>query len=173
MARMLAGTIGWSLTMPEPTRLQRMSLITQSQHGGEGSPASPPSLPLRDGAGTDPDAESPRRGPRPSVHQLLDAESIISAELVEHGAVVVHRSVLPDQCSACGRLRGHTLFEHQARVIKTRLEEAGLMASGEPASWTIALVGRGVSTAVGQYAATSLQGVRARALGDLEVPSRG
>lgn len=172
MAQKRARTIGWSLTMPDPTRVQRMSLITRSHPSAKASPTSPPAPPFPGVPAAERDQGAPRAAPRPSVPQLLDAEWIIGAELADHGPVVVHRSVLPDQCSACGRLRGHTLFEHQARVIKERLVEAGLVAQVELRGRTLALVRRGPSTAGGQCASTSLPGVRARALGDPGDPGR-
>ncbi len=149
-----------------------MSLTTRSHPSGKASQTSPPAPALPGAPAAERDQGPPPAAPRPSVQHLLDAEWIISAELVAHGTVVVHRSVLPDQCSACGRLRGHMVFEHQARVIKERLVESGLMAQVEPRGRTVALVGRGLSLAGYQCASISLPGVRAHALGDLGGPGR-
>ncbi|MCY7418792.1 MAG: hypothetical protein LH650_09900 [Chloroflexi bacterium] len=66
-----------------------------------------------------------------SIAPPLDAEGIISAQLLEH-AVAARGTVIPDQCRACGRLTGHSIFEHQARVILDRLVHAGLTAVDEP-----------------------------------------
>ena len=70
---------------------------------------------------------------RYSIAPPLDAERIISAQLLDHGTVAAHGTVIPDQCRACGRLTGQSIFEHQARVIRNRLVQAGLMTLAEPA----------------------------------------
>jgi len=69
---------------------------------------------------------------RRSIAPPLDAASIISDQLLDHGAISARGTVVPDQCRACGRPTGQSIFEHQARVIRNRLVEAGLMREGEP-----------------------------------------
>ncbi len=70
---------------------------------------------------------------RYSIAPPLDAERIIGDQLLDHGVVAARGTVIPDQCRACGRLTGQSIFEHQARVIRNRLVQAGLMREGEPA----------------------------------------
>ena len=62
----------------------------------------------------------------------LVTERIISAQLLDHAVVAARGTVIPDQCRACGRLTGQSIFEHQARVIRNRLLQAELMAMHEP-----------------------------------------
>ena len=69
---------------------------------------------------------------RYSIAPPLDAELIISDQLLDHGVVAPGGTVTPDQCRACGRLTGQSIFEHQARVIRNRLVQAGLMTMDEP-----------------------------------------
>ena len=69
---------------------------------------------------------------RHSIAPPLDAERIIGDRLLDHGVVAARGTVIPDQCWACGRLTGQSIFEHQARVIRSRLVQAGLMREGEP-----------------------------------------
>ncbi len=69
---------------------------------------------------------------RYSIAPPLDAERIISDQLLDHGVVARTGTVTPDQCRACGRLTGQSIYEHQARVIRNRLVQAGLMSEGEP-----------------------------------------
>ena len=69
---------------------------------------------------------------RYSIAPPLDAERIIRDQLLDHGVVAARGTVIPDQCRACGRLTGQSIFEHQARVIRNRLVQAGLMREGEP-----------------------------------------
>lgn len=69
---------------------------------------------------------------RPSIAPPLDAERLISAQLLDHGVVAARGTVVPDQCRACGRLTGQSIFEHQAREIRNRLVQARLMREDEP-----------------------------------------
>ncbi|MCY7417566.1 MAG: hypothetical protein LH650_03555 [Chloroflexi bacterium] len=69
---------------------------------------------------------------RRSLAAPLDAERIISDQLLDHAVVAARGTVIPDQCRACGRLTGQSIFEHQARVILDRLVQDGLMAMDEP-----------------------------------------
>lgn len=69
---------------------------------------------------------------RPSIAPPLEAERLISAQLLDHGVISARGTVTPDQCRACGRLTGQSIFEHQARVIRNRLVQAGLMTMDEP-----------------------------------------
>ncbi len=69
---------------------------------------------------------------RRSIVPPLDAERIISAQLLDHAVVAARGTVIPDQCRACGRLTGQSIFEHQARSIRDRLVQAGLMSDDTP-----------------------------------------
>jgi hypothetical protein len=69
---------------------------------------------------------------RQPITPPLDAERVISAQLLDHGVIAARGTVIPDQCRGCGRLTGQSIFEHQARVIRIRLVQAGLMSEGEP-----------------------------------------
>jgi hypothetical protein len=69
---------------------------------------------------------------RHSIAPPLDAENIISSQLLDHGVISARGTVIPDQCRACGRLTGQSIFEHQARVIRNRLIQAGLMTMEDP-----------------------------------------
>ncbi len=71
---------------------------------------------------------------RHSIAPPLDAEQIISDQLLDHGVISARGTVIPDQCRACGRLTGQSIFEHQARVIRDRLVPAGLMDHRQPTS---------------------------------------
>ena len=70
---------------------------------------------------------------RLSIAPPLEAERIISDQLLDHAVVAARGTVIPDQCRACGRLTGQSIFEHQARVIRNRLVQAGLMGEDRPA----------------------------------------
>jgi hypothetical protein len=70
---------------------------------------------------------------RYSIPPSLDAERILAAVLIDHGLIWDGQGRPTGQCSACGRLRGQTIFEHQARVVRNRLVQAGLMTIHEPA----------------------------------------
>jgi len=69
---------------------------------------------------------------RHSIAPPLDAERIIASQLLDHGVIAARGTVTPDQCRACGRLTGQSIYEHQARVIRDRLVQAGLMSPDEP-----------------------------------------
>jgi hypothetical protein len=62
---------------------------------------------------------------RYTIHPPLDAERIISSQLLDHGVVAANGAVIPDPCRVCGRLRGQTITDHQARVIRNRLIQMG------------------------------------------------
>ena len=68
---------------------------------------------------------------RYTIHPPLDAERIISSQLLDHGVIAASGRVVPDQCQVCGPLRGQTIYDHQAPVIRSPLVQAGLMSDVE------------------------------------------
>lgn len=71
--------------------------------------------------------------PRPSIAPPLDAERIIIGRLRDHAAMFDAEGRPTEQCATCGRLPvGLDLLTHQARGIRNRLVQAGLMSEREP-----------------------------------------
>ena len=57
----------------------------------------------------------------------------MSAQLLDHATAVDGQGRATGDCRVCGRLpAGLTLTVHQARLIRNRLVQAGLMSEGEP-----------------------------------------
>ena len=70
---------------------------------------------------------------RYTIHPPLDAERIMSAQLLDHAAALDGQGRLTGACRMCGRLpAGLTLTVHQARLIRNRLVQAGLMSDAKP-----------------------------------------
>ncbi len=70
---------------------------------------------------------------RYSIPPPLDAERIMTAQLRDHAAALDGQGRPTPACSLCGRLPpGLDLLTHQARSIRNRLVQAGLMTEGEP-----------------------------------------
>jgi len=70
---------------------------------------------------------------RYTIAPPLDAERIISDQLLDHAARLDGDGKPTRDCTVCGRLpAGLTLTGHQARLIRNRLVQAGLMDHEEP-----------------------------------------
>jgi hypothetical protein len=68
-----------------------------------------------------------------TIHPPLDAERIMSAQLLDHAAALDGQGRPTGDCRVCRRLpAGLTLTVHQARLIRNRLVQAGLMTMDEP-----------------------------------------
>jgi hypothetical protein len=69
---------------------------------------------------------------RYSIAPPLDAGRIVAAQLAEHAARLDDQGRPTRDCRVCGQPAGLTLTTHQARLIRNRLVQAGLMSEGEP-----------------------------------------
>ena len=64
---------------------------------------------------------------RASLADPPDAERFIAAQIVQHAARLDARGRALPECALCGPIPGTTLAQHQARAIRVRLEQAGLI----------------------------------------------
>lgn len=69
---------------------------------------------------------------RPLLPPPPEAEQVMADLFARHAVVFDAQGGSADRCTACGPLRGMSIFEHQAAVLRVRLTHLGLMSAGEP-----------------------------------------